>query len=356
MNANDNKIYSCHNHTFTNNSVPNNFIPFITRLLAKSKVSRWLGRFVNKITPWSNNDIFDRFMTFLNIGNKDQLSIFQMMMGYYPAGTVFIDLPMDMAYMGAGKVRKNYTVQLEELAQIKTAYPDTFMPFVMVDPRRPMIKEILIDCVEIAGFSGIKLYPALGYYPWDERLDPIYEYAQKKNLPVMSHCGINGAVHARGKIDDLLTLEDRMRNKYKKKWNNFGEPTQYIKVLSKFPQLRICLAHMGGTSEMERYLNPTSDYNKDTWYNDIREMIRTFPNNIFADVSYTMANDRLLRVLDILLDEKPFKNNVLYGSDYYMTVQEESEREFSMGLRSAIGLEKFRMISNTNARRFLGIK
>ncbi len=55
-------IYNCHTHVFTNEIVPEKFLPLgITRFLSKRPVSRWLGKLLNRLNPRSSNDIFDRF-------------------------------------------------------------------------------------------------------------------------------------------------------------------------------------------------------------------------------------------------------------------------------------------------------
>jgi len=354
---NKDEYINCHTHIETSESVPDGFIPFITKWLSKPKFSRGLARVLHKVTWWSNNDIFDRFMTFLNTGNyPNQKAIFDEMIGYYPDNFNFGTCSMDMAYMGAGKVKQKYLEgQLAELAHLKEIYGNKIMPMVCVDPRRDNILNI-VKWAAGAGFAGIKLYPALGYYPGDRRLDPIYKFAEENNLPIISHCGIDGAVHARGNIKKLLNQVDQSRKRYKNLWNYFGEPSQYIGVVNRFPKLKICLAHMGGGSEVDKYLNTSFGPNKDTWFNDIKKLIRLYPNNIYTDTSFTMANDRFHPVLLNMLKDKTIRNNVLFGTDFYMATQKISEREFCLKLISFIGEEMFAMIACLNPRRFFGIK
>lgn len=46
-------------------------------------------------------------------------------------------------------------------------------------------------------FSGFKIYPALGYYPFDDDLLPIWRYASENDIPIMTHC-VKGVVYYRG--------------------------------------------------------------------------------------------------------------------------------------------------------------
>ena len=94
-------IYNCHMHVFTNKIVPVHFLPFgLIRFLSKCRISRWLGRFLNRINPKSNNDIFDRAVSFMNIGNKkSQLDIFNLLKKFYPKSAKFVILSMDMKFI-----------------------------------------------------------------------------------------------------------------------------------------------------------------------------------------------------------------------------------------------------------------
>ena len=128
--------------------------------------------------------------------------------------------------MDAGKVITRYRDQMESLAELKNDYPNTLYPFIFADPRRmvaPADKEknyrggdkiyfsytheqgsvTLGDCfirdyLEGYKFSGIKIYPALGYYPFDEQLLPLWKYAADNGIPVITHC-IRGTIFFRGK-------------------------------------------------------------------------------------------------------------------------------------------------------------
>jgi len=133
---------------------------------------------------------------------------------------------MDMDYMEAGKSKTRYRDQMKELAEIKDmpSNEKVLYPFVFADPRRmikvqdekryvPGDKEYfnwsieagkmkLGDCfikeyLEDRHFSGIKIYPALGYYPFDAKLLPLWKYAADNNIPVLTHC-IRGTIFYRG--------------------------------------------------------------------------------------------------------------------------------------------------------------
>lgn len=352
-------IYNCHTHVFTNDIVPKKFLPLgITRLLSKRTVSRWLGKLLNRLDPRSSNDIFDRFAAFMNIGNyKSQLDIFEFLKGFYPEETKFAALSMDMEYMRAGRIHEDFTEQLRDLSDIKKKYPDQFFPFICVDPRRPNIAGMVKKYIEKYAFQGIKLYPPLGYYPFDERLRPVFEYAEANEIPIISHCS-PPVVYYRGKITKELLTHPKTGKKLKRKNNQefanyFTEPENYKYLLEDFPKLKICLAHFGGASEWEKYLATSWDKSMEKcWFSVILDLIKKYIN-VYADVSHTMHDRSLYPLLKITLQDKRIRSRVLYGSDFYMTELTISERSFSINLRAYLSELDYQQIAEINPKMFL---
>jgi predicted TIM-barrel fold metal-dependent hydrolase len=195
-----------------------NFILFFAKML-------WKG--LKQIPGPQTTDVLKRY---LNIGryafHKRQKTILSKLKDQYPKGTHFIVLPMDMEYMNAGPIPTRYRDQMKELVNIKNMPTNKGLihPFVFADPRRMVaVKEeknyregdkpyftwslkegkvILGDCfirefIEEHRFSGIKIYPALGYYAFDEKLLPLWKYCAENNIPVLTHC-IRGTIFYRG--------------------------------------------------------------------------------------------------------------------------------------------------------------
>ena len=163
-------------------------------------------------------------LRYVNIGRfayyKKQSDIFNKLKAQYPEGTGFVILPMDMEYMDAGILKPDgrYEKQMQQLAEIKSQEnrKNIFFPFVFVDPRRQMAGDKIFldwkdagngnvelnDCfikeyIEDKNFSGFKIYPALGYYPFDEKLLPLWKYAADRQIPILTHA-IRGNIYYRG--------------------------------------------------------------------------------------------------------------------------------------------------------------
>lgn len=190
-----------------------NLILFLLKIFWK-----FLGRIPGKQTVALLNRyiLIGRFSRY-----KSQNGIHSKLAGQYPKGTGIIALPMDMEYMGAGKPKADIYKQLEELGMIKKKHPKTFFPLIFADPRRmtddpdffsysigpngefnPDKTCRVSKWIEEDGFNGIKIYPALGYYPFDEKLLPLWKYAADNQIPVMVHC-CRGTIYYRGKKEKV---------------------------------------------------------------------------------------------------------------------------------------------------------
>ena len=190
----------------------------------------------------------DLFYRYVQIGlfskYKKQSGIYDKLKKQYPIDSHFVSLPMDMQYMKAGDLKQVYDTaqkkfikipkdpktgernksvamdyQMKGLLEIKQRNKDKdkFHPFVFAHPERMADKsyfDFTVDtdtgdvslvkgCImqiylEDHKFAGIKIYPALGYYPFDSVLLPLWKYCVQRNLPIMTHC-IEGTIFYRGK-------------------------------------------------------------------------------------------------------------------------------------------------------------
>jgi predicted TIM-barrel fold metal-dependent hydrolase len=261
---------------------------------------------------------------YINIGrfsfHVEQSENYKRLRNQYPDDTGFIVLPMDMEYMGAGPLKKGYRYrdQMAALATIKknSSYSHRFFPFVFADPRRMRAepdyfaytldqdrKVVLKDCfvrqyIEEHRFSGFKIYPALGYYPFDYTLLPLWKYAADNGLPLLTHC-IRGNIFYRGAktkewdyhpifqqaagkgeygrlllpemknidfinnfthpLNYLCLVEEEILRKWVAKGSPeirqlFGYTDEQTKLGSDLSQLKICFGHFGGEDEWKRFM------------------------------------------------------------------------------------------------------
>jgi len=354
------QITNCHSHIFTIHNIPERFLPLrLVRYLARNNRTRRLARALNWLNPFSNHDLLDRYANFIRQSDKpNQRAILEDLMSYYPSDSKFVILSMDMEHMEAGSAPQNYRQQLHELVALKQSnLGNQIFPFVCADPRRENLLDFVKSYID-QGFSGIKLYPPLGFWPFDEKLMPVYEYAAQNNLPVLTHCS-RGGIYYRGDTDQWQThpktghrLERKRNNKFTE---YFTDPANYKYVLEQFPTLKLCFAHFGGETEWNKYLNGNgSDEIRSSWYYIIRKYLENenYPN-VYTDISFTLSHLDFVPLLNVTLEIPKVKDHILFGSDFYMVKQESSEFRFSIELRQRLGEEKYKVIAETNPGTFI---
>jgi predicted TIM-barrel fold metal-dependent hydrolase len=339
-------VFNCHVHTFTVKHVPENFLPGIVRWLLEHGWSRWLLlKLCDWADPFDKRDMLQRYANFVRVGeDATQRQVFDIVAARYEPGTVFVVLPMDMAYMHAGPVPVPLRDQHFELGTLAQAYPGRILPFFAVDPRRPGVLDELKEFVEQRGFRGVKLYPNLGYSPQDPALEPILAYAEENRLPVLAHCS-RGGVH-----DKHLSRAAAAQ---------FADPRNYLPILAAHPRLRLCLAHFGGDDAWQEFVAARAQGMAppaDNWVVLIHDLLRagTFPN-LYTDVSYTIFDYAArLPILQEFLADPNLRTHVLFGSDYYMIEQERfEEKRLIASLRRDLAPDIFKLLTEDNPRRFL---
>jgi uncharacterized protein len=353
-------FYNCHIHTFTEEDIPEMFIPFALVKLLKTKIGfKIITGLLKGLIPFNSEDEIERYAHFIEIGRMgSQEKIFLDCAKYYPKNTGFIILAMDMAFMGAGKVPRPYHLQLQELAEMKNKYPNV-TPFIHVDPRRKNYLELLKTSVEDWGFRGVKLYPPLGYFPYDEDMFPVYEYCEEKNIPVLAHCSPFNPVYFKGSNKELHKLLSKSKDsivhtgkKRRELTMHFTHPENYLHVIEKFKKLRICLAHYGSEYYWDKFLHKPNE--PDNWLTIINRILQEY-ENFYADISFTLNNIKFFPLLKVLLSDPKISSKVLFGSDYYMVQTRTDERRFGLELRAILGEEMFKTIAEDNPKKFLGL-
>jgi predicted TIM-barrel fold metal-dependent hydrolase len=329
------------------------------------KTIRRLLHLIGRIIPARKN-ILERFTAFLNTALLgSQLGVFEEIRNQYPPTTKFVVLPMNLDLMNLGSVRIKIDDQHDELLRMARKLNGTqeedkiIYPFYTIHPEQEDLGKIFEDMKQgkifgTDGFRGLKIYPNLGYRPDDPLLMDTYEVykiCQDNDVPIIAHCTPSG-IWKRG----LSELDRR----------NYGRPQNYIPILTKYGNLRICLAHFGGAEEWERHLKGRSlqPGMEQPWVKVIYDLIAEgkYPN-LYTDISYTVFTPKvkglyidLVDYLKVMLSNENIRTHVLFGSDYYMVEREKlSEKEVSILLRSRLGEDLFFQIAHTNPRKFLGI-
>jgi predicted TIM-barrel fold metal-dependent hydrolase len=351
-------IINCHTHTFTDTAVPDRFLPFgLVRFLARGKVTAHIARFLHNLIPFYDRDLFDHFALFLKIGVLgSQENVFQTLASRYPVGTKFVVITMDMTYMECGVPAQPFNEQCDELAALSDKFAGRIIPILAADPRRPDLSDFVKHYIEDKHFAGIKIYPPLGYFPYDERLIPVMAYAEKNRIPVISHVAREG-VYYRGKLNRQSFAASRIGSpninlmNHFQKCSFFTHPEHYRILMKQFPNLRLVLAHCGGYFEWFRHLHTKhrtdeSLFQRD-WLSICLELMREFPS-LHADISGAIEPLRGVDALKGYLTDPVLSKKILFGTDFYMDELFGGEKPYSSDLEQKLGEDLFNKIAYEN--------
>jgi predicted TIM-barrel fold metal-dependent hydrolase len=378
-------IYNCHTHTFNGRYVPSDFLKeFLqgnTKALVLGKILKTSFLGINKLAVWIvGKTSYSAFAPFLKVGvMKTQDMVFEDLKSNFPGDTRIVVLPLNFEYMGAGDVSISYQQQLDDLLEVRMRYPDQCLPFVFIDPRMGTAEQNLAFIQRYLGQHkgcvGIKLYPSLGYFPYDPRLYKVYEFAQSNQIPVISHCSKGGifydpdtfpetAFHSSSFNPQLTNKVDRTAGNpaparqydfkpapAKEYKNNFIRPENYVDVLEKFPNLKLCFAHYGGDEDMLAFLkNGPSN----TWYEQIKILISLYPN-VYTDISYSLHDPSIREQIRKDFQDPVLRKRILFGTDYFMTLREPGVDEFHLytDCLNTMQVNDFEVMANGNNRLFL---
>ncbi len=356
-------MINCHTHIFTSKHVPENFLPGYLRFVASLVIQPWMISLLEKLRMKGHAYLLKKYYNFMKAGELGtQENIFNHLQGFYPEGTQFVVLSMDMTYMDAGKLPESFENQLNQLTTLKQKYGEIIHPFVFAHPERPDILNFVRTQIEQNKFTGIKLYPAIGYFPADKRLLDVYKYAEDKQIPIMTHC-TRGGVYCKGELTldrrtDPVTGEVFPKAKKGVFTDVYSDPERFKPILDICPELKLCFAHYGGWGDWDKFLAESWHENiESSWLYKINQLIKNdrYPN-IYTDISYTLVRTDLFTVLKTFMEtSENIRQHVLFGTDYYMTEIEGSERFFGMNLRGFLGEFLWHQIAVENPRRYLGI-
>jgi uncharacterized protein len=171
----------------------------------------------------------------------------------------------------------------EVTARAVAKYPDKFVGFACIDPRMPDCMDLLVHAIEDLKLKGVKFGPIYnGVSLLDPRMEPIYAYLQKNNLPLTMHMGTTFGRNA--PIDE-------------------GRPLNVDTIALRYPDLKMIMAHMA---------HP--------WYEECIVVARKQPN-VYAEVS--ALHYRPWQFYNILICAQEYtihnRNKIFWGTDFPFT-------------------------------------
>lgn len=285
----------------------------------------------------------------------------------------------------SGDAKDSFEKQLEEMRQLKVIYGADIFPFLATDPRRTNMGGYIEELVGPGKiFHGIKIYTPNGYSPTDPHLfNPdvsfvggtcLYQWCVDHDIAIMAHNSdagfatftdrlqVNGDVCTQDPGDDCTYKLEYMDKKYidfeyNLKKGGFGKAVQerarrlnhpciWKKVLTRYPDLKICFAHFGGGSEK--------------WQDEIADLVMKF-DHVYTDLSCQTNLEMLEKI-----SKKYFKKNsadnakmqkrIMYGSDYFLNMLQGIEFEnYYKHFEEVFSNDQLKYMSMDVPRSFLGV-
>ena len=118
--------------------------------------------------------------------------------------------------------KKKQRESIEKVAEVVAKDPERLMGFAWIDPCLPDAEDEVERAIVDYKLRGIKMIP-YHWYPYEERIFPVYAKIQEMKVPIIFHSGIS------------FTGGDCSR---------FCRPVFY-EVLLHFPKIKFALAHIG---------------------------------------------------------------------------------------------------------------
>ena len=169
----------------------------------------------------------------------------------------------------------------QAIAAYVAQQPGRLIGFLSVDPTQPGWQDELVEGHQDLKLKGIKLLSMYaGFKPNDRTLDHLWQYATTHHLPVLLHTGTTFVAQAPLECTLPRLLDD---------------------VATRFPEVRIVMAHLGHPYEGECVVT-----------------IRKHPN-VYADCSALYYRPFQLYHSLMLLQEYGVWNKLLFGTDYPFT-------------------------------------
>lgn len=417
------RFTNAHAHCFTIDHVPEDFFKALavgTNLLKISKIKKssflrfvihfGTSSFIRWIVHWFSPNVASQLRRLHGLIkyslHENQEALIDILSKYYEEKFRFVLLSMDMEEMSAGLPIELFHVQLEKLSILKSnpKYHDRIYPFVFAEPRKDNFQNTILECLEskAAPFQGIKIYPAIGYYPFDKRLKSVYEYAIKHEIPVMTHC-IDGPVYYRDclwkQFPDKYTVHPANPSQSTTPTSKYQNPAEFQLILSHplnyecllnkdiatnlfgepvdFSTLKLCIGHFGGEGEWNlakiqtkkrnnskyaqlQQFDPLDikqpwlgeKYERHNWLTIIKALIGKYPN-IYADISYTLHDKSTYPELKEMLADPSLQNKILFGTDYYVVASVSEEPELISLLHKHFTSPELKLMMYDNPKRYL---
>ena len=303
---------------------------------ALRELIRKLGDLIQDNEDAANETLSD-MVDFLVTGIQPSIDhVTRRLMNLSGPDTAAVGLTLDLS-VGAAADEKLYRKQLEDTSRAALAFPGRLFPFVCVNTQRASHYELMEQALTQKGYTGVKLYPSLGYTVDSPEMRKVFAYAVANEVPLLMHCNRIGFARR-------VELRENC------------SPALWRPILKQFPKLKICFGHFGGE---ENLVGP--GVAPGSWTETILALMEEFPG-VYADISYHTdemqggeKEANYFANMKRLLKNNPSKQRILYGSDYYLVRKRLREDNHWRYFQAKFSSAEFRQIAEINPLAFLGL-
>ena len=373
--------YNSHVHIFSKKCIPvyilGNNLSYLIKALDWLQMNRFVIFLLSvfKVLPITREAIPRLKMFFRSFAQGSQHEVIEHLLyqeydRFSESGSFkIVLLSIDFDSQNAGLAPLNYLNQINEIAEYKRLKPyrDRILPFIGINPYHTIfinlpIEDFVKEYIEVHQFVGVKLYPATGYYPDDSRMEKLWAYCEKNDIPIMSHCTC-GRIHYQGDASERLRTPSLFPNMTGDDQQvNFTDTENFKALLVKYPKLKICFAHCGGIvfsknnqNELEQKLisknfdSPRVIEYK--WYKQVLAWCQStdYPN-IYLDISLINHDRKTLEDLRDEVIKHNIMHKVLYGTDFFVNIDKTTEEDAYLLSKQIFNMD---IIASENPQKYL---
>ncbi len=258
-------------------------------------------------------------------------------------------------------------LQFQVMERISEVFGGRVLTYLPYDPWRHAISgRAMLD--EALGFIkrgaavGFKLYPPMGFAPWDnKKIPPSPDWPKDPAFPAKLDAALKMFWDAVSTLDIPVITHANPSNQAATSFKELGSPDNWKSLLqqSQYAKVRICFGHFGGQELLAA--------GKPAWPAGFLTLISSF-EHAYGDVSYfsdildPSLEPKLRQRLAAFLKASPNAlDKTIYGSDWSMIAIEPRAEIYFLGFANALGnASQFGAnargsVLGKNAVRFLGL-
>lgn len=190
---------------------------------------------------------------------------------------------------------KTVCAMTEDVLAVASKYPEQFIPFFSINPRRADALELIDKYIENGCVGAKFLQNYWGVDLNEERFIPYYEKLKEKRIPLIIHIGSEYSIHSFARFERIEMLD-----------------------LPLATGVTVIAAHMG-LGRINHKVRVWKNLSKnpgnfDADYFRLLEMLETH-ENLYGDIS-AMLSPMRARALRHLAEQKAIHHKILFGTDY----------------------------------------